>query len=251
MNTGTLDFFTLGILLLLVIVTPLFGIWDFRRLLRWTEDGRTDARIKTYNWILVVEWGLTLGLLAWWIASGREFGALGLVPDYYGWRWLAVAMGVGGSLFLLWQMVTVAGKPGELAKMREQMGELSALIPRNPAESRAFAMVSVTAGICEEIVYRGMLMGALIPALGLWPAVALSSVIFGMGHVYQGMTGIIKTTLVGVFMALLTVFSGSLLVAIVLHAIIDLTSGRLMGAALALPETPEAPEGPEGLVNNH
>ena len=175
--------------------------------------------------------------MAWWIASGREFGALGLVPDYYGWRWLAVAVGVGGSLFLLWQMVTVAGNPGDLAKMRAQMGELSALAPRNPAESRAFAMVSVTAGICEEIVYRGMLMGALIPALGLWPAVALSSVIFGMGHVYQGMTGIIKTTLVGVFMALLTVFSGSLLVAIVLHAIIDLTSGRLMGAALA--ESPD------------
>jgi len=75
-------------------------------------------------------------------------------------------------------------------------------------------------------------MTVLTPAVGLWPAVALSSVIFGMGHAYQGFPGIVKTTLVGLGMALLTVFSGSLLVAMVLHTVIDLTSGRMMGAAL-------------------
>ena len=53
-----------------------------------------------------------------------------------------------------------------------------------------------------------------------------------MGHAYQGFSGIVKTTLVGLVMALLTVFSGSLLVAMVLHTVIDLTSGRMMGAAV-------------------
>jgi membrane protease YdiL (CAAX protease family) len=46
------------------------------------------------------------------------------------------------------------------------------------------------------------------------------------------MAGIGKTALVGLVMALLTVFSGSLFIAILLHAIIDLTSGRMMGRAL-------------------
>jgi membrane protease YdiL (CAAX protease family) len=93
--------------------------------------------------------------------------------------------------------------------------------------------VSVTAGVCEEILYRGILMGVLTPVVGLWPAVGLSSVIFGLGHAYQGFPGIVKTTLVGFVLALLTVFSGSLLAAMILHAVIDLTSGRMVSAALA------------------
>ena len=239
MQTTALDTFTLLTLLVLAIAVPLLGIWDFRRLLRWTAEGRADARLKTYNWILAIEWGLTLGLGALWVASGRDLGTIGLVPDYYGWRWLAVGIGAAASLFMLWQLYSGIRNPLELKKLRGQMGELGALAPSTDTEMRTFSMVSVTAGICEEIVYRGMLMGALAPVLGLWPAVALSSVVFGMGHMYQGMTGIVKTTLVGLFMALLTVFSGSLLVAIVLHSIIDLTSGRLMGAALALPGASE------------
>ena len=239
METGTLDFFALATLLILVVIVPLVGIWDFRRLIRWTEEGRGDARLKTYNWILAIEWGLTLGLGALWVASGRDLGTIGLVPDYYAWRWLAVGIGAAASLFMLWQLYSGIRNPLELKKLRGQMGELGALAPSTDTEMRTFSMVSVTAGICEEILYRGMLLGALAPVLGLWPAVALSSVVFGMGHMYQGMTGIVKTTLVGLFMALLTVFSGSLLVAIVLHSIIDLASGRLMGAALALPGASE------------
>jgi membrane protease YdiL (CAAX protease family) len=231
MEPTKLDIFTLTTLFILVVAVPLVGIWDFRRLMRWTEEGRQDARIKVYNWILGMEWGMTLGFIAWWFGSGRDLETLGLVPSYHGWGWLALGVGLAASGYMLWQMVTVPGKPKELEKLRGQMGDLSALVPQNAAENRAFSMVSVTAGICEEIVYRGVLMGALIPALGLWPAVAISSVVFGMGHMYQGMAGIVKTTLVGLFMALLTVFSGSLLIAIILHSIIDLTSGRLMAAA--------------------
>ena len=46
--------------------------------------------------------------------------------------------------------------------------------------------------------------------MGTWPAVALSSLIFGLGHAYQGPAGMGKTGLVGLVMALLTVASGSL-----------------------------------------
>ena len=240
MDTQTLDMFTLATLLILVVVAPLVGIWDFRRLTRWNEEGRADARLKTYQWILAIEWGLTLGLGAWWLASGRSIEALGLVPEYFGWRWLAVGVGAAACLYMLWQLFTVPGNQKDLAKLREQMGELIALAPHNEAESRAFSLVSITAGICEEIVYRGMLMGALIPVLGLWPAVAISSVVFGMGHMYQGVTGSVKTTLVGLVCALLTVFGGALLLAIVLQALSDITSGRLMGAALVLPDPADA-----------
>ena len=96
-------------------------------------------------------------------------------------------------------------------------------------------MVSITAGVCEEILYRGLLLATLVSLVGTWPAVAITSLIFGLGHAYQGISGIAKTGLVGLVLAWFTVSSGSLYIAIVLHAIIDLTSGRLMGKALRTP----------------
>ena len=105
---------------------------------------------------------------------------------------------------------------------------------RPPTENRWFDMASITAGVCEEILYRGLLLATLVSLVGTWPAVAISSLIFGLGHAYQGVSGIVKTGLVGLILALLTVFSGSLFIAIVLHAVVDLTSGRIMGRALRM-----------------
>jgi len=128
----------------------------------------------------------------------------------------------------------VMRRPDQLREVRSAMGDLGHLAPRTPYENNLFGAVAVTAGVCEEILYRGLLLAVLIPAMGTWPAVAVSSLIFGLGHVYQGWVGIGKTTLVGLVMALLTVFSGSIFVPMLLHAVIDLTSGRMMGAALFL-----------------
>lgn len=242
MESSTLDIFSLSVLFILGVAVPLLGIWDFRRLIRWVHEGRADARLKTYHWLLVMEWGLTLGLLAWWLLAGRGIDALGLVSGYSGWGWLALGLGLGATAFMIWQMSRVLKSPEDLLKLRDSMGNLKALAPQTPTEHRAFALVSVTAGVCEEILYRGILLAVLTPVVGLWPAVAISSVIFGMGHLYQGFTGLVKTTLVGLAMALLTVFSGSLLVAIVLHVVIDLTSGRMMGAALTGPTSSSRPQ---------
>ncbi|MDX2472529.1 MAG: CPBP family intramembrane metalloprotease [Candidatus Krumholzibacteria bacterium] len=232
MQTSALDPYALITLLIMMVILPLVGVWDFQRLLRWMDEGRSDARTKTYTWILFMEWGLVLGLGGWWFAAGRGLEPLGLVPVASGWQWLALGLGLAATAFMVWQMFAVLGSSEQLGQAREQMGSLGGLAPRNPGEDRQFVLVSITAGVCEEFLYRGVLMAVLTSVVGLWPAVGLSSVIFGLGHAYQGVAGIGKTALVGLAMALLTVFSGSLFVAMVLHAVVDLTSGRIMAAAL-------------------
>ena len=112
------------------------------------------------------------------------------------------------------------------------MGKLSNIAPQTQTENLLYDMVSVTAGVCEEILYRGLLLATLSSIVGIWPAVVLTSLIFGLGHAYQGISGVVKTGSVGLVLALFTVFSGSLYIAIVLHTVLDLSSGRLMGRAL-------------------
>ncbi len=232
MNAAALDLFALILIGTLAVATPLLGTWDFRRLVRKLAAGDTDARRRWYIWTIAIEWGLLILFLGWWFLMGREASPLGLAPAASGWQWLAVGLGTAGAVGLVFQMILVLGKPDQLEKLEGQLGDLRAIIPHTPREERLFVLISITAGICEEILYRGLLMAVLVAAMGTWPAVFASSVIFGAGHAYQGWAGVGKTAGVGLVMALLTVFSGSVFVAILLHTMIDATSGRMMGAAV-------------------
>ena len=220
------------ILLLLAVVFPLLGVRDYRLLLRRTNEGDADARVKFYKGYLKWQWPLTIGLLAWWLLSGNGLESIGLIPVADGQQWVAIGVGVLAILAQVTYLAWVSLNTDGLTAIKKQMGELSNLAPQSPTENRLFDMVSISAGVCEEILYRGLLLATLVSLVGTWPAVAITSLIFGLGHAYQGISGIAKTGLVGLVLALFTVSSGSLYIAIVLHAVIDLTSGRIMGRAL-------------------
>ena len=226
--------FTLILLLLLAVVFPLWGARDYRLLLRETSEGVADARVKFYKGVLMWNWPLTIVLLAWWLLLGNDLESVGLIPVAEGRQWVAIAVGVFVILVQVIYLATVSRNADKLTKIKEQMGELSNFAPQTRTERRLFDMVAITAGVCEEILYRGLLLATLVSLVGTWPAVAISSLIFGLGHAYQGISGIAKTGSIGLVLALLTVSSGSLFIAIVLHAVIDLTSGRIMGRALRM-----------------
>lgn len=224
-----------GLLLigLTAIVFPILGARGHRDLMHQIKRGMPGARTDTYKSYLKIHWPLTIGLLVWWLLMGKGLDAVGLVPVANGWQWLAIGLGLAAVAVQITYVVVALRDADKLAQVRQQMGELSMLAPQTPAEQRLFGVVSVSAGVCEEIVYRGLLLATLVPLVGTWPAVVLSSCIFGLGHAYQGIAGIAKTSLVGLVFALLTVFSGSIFIAILLHAVIDLTSGRVMGRAMS------------------
>ena len=224
--------FTLTIILLLAVVFPVLGVRDYRLLLRRTSEGDADARVKFYTGVLKWHWPLTIGLLAWWLLSGNSLESIGLVPVADGRQWVAIGVGAFAILAQVFYVAAVSRNADKLKVIKEQMGDLSNLAPQTRTENRLFDLVSITAGVCEEILYRGLLLSTLVSLVGTWPAVAISSVIFGLGHAYQGISGTAKTGLVGLVLALSTVFSGSLFIAIALHTVLDLTSGRIMGRAL-------------------
>ncbi|MBE0566687.1 MAG: CPBP family intramembrane metalloprotease [Krumholzibacteria bacterium] len=229
-----------AVALLLAVVIPLSGVWDYRRLRAWTAAGRPDARLRTYRWVMGQEWVLTVALLVGWQATGRGAADLLLVPRADGWQWLWLGLGLAAAGLLVVQMNAVLRSSRHLAELRGKLGDLELMAPRGPAEIRAFDRLSFTAGICEEILYRGILLGLLAGVVGTWPAVAVTSLVFSLGHLYQGPAGLAKTAAVGLVLGALAVLSGSLYAPMALHAAIDLTSGRMMGAAMATEGEPAA-----------
>jgi membrane protease YdiL (CAAX protease family) len=104
-------------------------------------------------------------------------------------------------------------------------GSVDALLPDTPEERRWLAAVSVGAGISEELLFRGFLFYYLtlwFPHIHSLECALVTSLIFGIGHLYQGWKGIVSTGLVGLVMAGLYALTGNLLVPMFVHAATDL-----------------------------
>ena len=200
----------------LVLGQPLVGAWSAARFRR---DG---DRLRRYRRTAVLEWSLVLlavALVA--LAPGLDLGDLGV-------RWpRASAYTVVGTVGLVVSVVLLAGLRRRVDQGVEVVapGAVHALIPRTAGERRAFLGLAVTAGVCEEVLYRGLLLAvaaALLPSLGPVRLVLVAGLVFGLAHLYQGVPGMLTATVLGGSLAVLYLGSGSLLLPVLYHVLVDL-----------------------------
>lgn len=217
-----------GIVIYLIFGEPFYGRRWYRRL---QEAVATDpgARRRYYNEILLLEWGL-VGLVfgALWLRGGA-IAEIGLRATVLEPILVGPLIGVGVGLLLPILLIPFSRKLR--AGMKGQMASVEALMPVTAAESWQFAAVSVTAGVCEEILFRGLLIGfgaTLAPAVPVPLLVLGSSIIFGLAHLYQGWKGVIGTGALGALLGALYVYTDSLVLPILLHALIDLRALALV-----------------------
>jgi membrane protease YdiL (CAAX protease family) len=221
----------------LVVGEPVVGHVLHRRFegrLR-TQPG---ARRSFYRRLLVLEWGLTLLTLAVW-AAATDVGA-----EAVGLRWpqgwpgpVTAAAAVALLLFVAVSTRALRGgvlleaarherrRPGEGRHAEPPAHATLALLPRTPGERRLFTLVGLTAGICEEWLYRAFFLAVVAALAGgppAWVLVVVAGVAFGLAHAYQGIGGIVLTGVLGGVLAALYLSTGSLLLPVLLHAVIDL-----------------------------
>lgn len=230
--------------LLLVLALPLLGSCQYRRMKARLAAGAAAVRVRQYRSIIVEELVLAGVVLAMWLALGRSLSSLAPgAPSAIGWTWVGWGAALGGSAFLVAQTVVLLRGGEALAEARKQLANVSPFLPRSERELRTFWVLSLAAGVCEEIVFRGFAMTWLaavvsaLPGLGpipeLWPAAVGSSVIFGLAHAYQGPSGMARTGTVGLVLAGIAVATGGLLAAMIVHTVMDVTSGLVAHRALA------------------
>jgi uncharacterized protein len=209
--------------LFLFVGVPIWDALETRALKTSTNPRR---KILSYQRIVLILWAaaivawITLRSSVFFIWPEVHLAAQQKIGASFGWGF-AIAFVLGSIL----QVVLVRRSATAREKMLRPFKRLAFILPVTQQERAWFALVSVTAGICEETLYRGFLIRYLAndPShAGLWIAVAIASISFGLAHGYQGLSGIIGTTLLGAVMAVLFLASGSLWLPMALHAIIDL-----------------------------
>jgi uncharacterized protein len=100
------------------------------------------------------------------------------------------------------------------------------LLPRTRVEAVLWVPLAATAGFCEELVFRGYLQRQFLALTGnTAAAVILQGIVFGAGHLYQGLKGVIVISVYGVLFGILAVMRKSLRPGMIQHGAQDGISG--------------------------
>ena len=131
---------------------------------------------------------------------------------------ILLAVFAGNGLFA---GLVMLASPGTLEQHHARLGEVAGfLVGGLPFLAIAAAMLFVA--VYEELLARGFLLQrSRLLIAGIWGPVLLSSLLFGLGHGYQGWIGIAQTALVGIILARATLYWGTLWPAIIAHAVLN------------------------------
>jgi membrane protease YdiL (CAAX protease family) len=214
---------------IVVAVLPLWtALVAVPRVRKLSADEQDQLRPRIYVEAMVLQWALALIALSPVLFRGAQLEQLGLVitPD----KWPRVLMGGALAALLLagfwWQRELLLTREAGRQVAHEALSGLAWLLPRGNRQRHLWVAVSAHAGIGEELFYRGFLLAALNWYLPFWAAALAATAIFGLGHMYQGVKGVIGTAAVGAVMLALYAFTGSLWVSILLHAVYDIQGGE-------------------------
>jgi membrane protease YdiL (CAAX protease family) len=206
----------------LVIVCVIFPLGAVRQHGRFGTINFLPSRRRIYVSALITH--LMLLALAWFTMRDTNM-QLWPAHDFGGFD---VAIGA---------IALATGLPPLLRKLRPKdpvaRERIRLIAPRTASEFGLFYLVSVSAGVVEELTYRGVLFAVLSALVrSWWIAAVLGAAVFGIVHLFQGWKSAGIATLIGLREQIVVGLTGTLLVAIVVHALHDIITGTTAGLSM-------------------
>lgn len=208
------------LLLLLIAATSVLGSLHSAR--------RSIGSHHLANYGITIAWEWVLAGLAWWglrmkktslreVLGVRRRGAGEFLVD----------AGIAG-VFWIAAMVLLAVLAVflKLLHLESAQKQISALAPSSTGELALWCALSVSAGICEEFLFRGYFQQQFTRATGrVWVGALVSAILFGSAHGYEGIAGMLMITVFGGLFSLLAVRRESLRAGMIAHAWHDSITG--------------------------
>jgi membrane protease YdiL (CAAX protease family) len=178
-----------------------------------------------WEWLLLalVLWGARLsGTRLRQLLGVRRAGAAEMWTDF------AIAIGFWFASLI------VLGAIGSLLRFAHLhpeniRGVVTQMAPASLVELALWIALSVSAGICEELIFRGYLQQQCTALTRrIWLGIAISAVFFGLSHGYEGASGMLLIVLYGSFFGILAHLRRSLRAGMFAHAWHDSVSGFVL-----------------------
>jgi len=213
------------LVLFLIIAVPFRGAQRYRILMR-RIDRNPELRARFYVRGMLSQWFMLVPLVLIVVGLGWSASDLGLQSSINLWLWgsaaLLLVLVVYAQVFYIRRVARTAD--GRI-QLRQSMSGPLHMLPRTQKERGLWVLLSLTAGICEEILYRGFLPAYLVhifPGVPFVLAIVIAAVLFGFGHIYQKVTGVLGTGVMGLVFGFLYFFTGSLFLPMIVHALFDM-----------------------------
>jgi membrane protease YdiL (CAAX protease family) len=188
-----------------------------------TGQSVRHSRIPLYLNMILLEWAL---LYFCW-RGVRGYG--GNLETLSGGRWscwkdVAVDLAIALPFWVLWQ----GAMYGVSRLVGANFTQSAIVLPQSLLEILTWIAASISAGVCEEMAFRGFLQPQLHALSGsIVIAVLVQGAVFGIGHAYQGWKNVIVISVLGVLFGALAAWRGNLRANIIVHAWADVWLGWL------------------------
>lgn len=236
------------LLVILIAFQTVVSVTDARDIKRQIVTDTTEKiRLKFYKEAIIWGWipvGIIFLFVTFTSMSWRDIGFRSIALSDYKWlniTVLAITGIMAGTLIYQIAMFFFSEKyRKDVAKMIDDKINsgnhydkvtLGLLIPHTLKEKVWFLFVSLTAGICEEIHLRGCIMFLLsdiFPHMLIAVIGIIAALLFGFFHCYQGLSGVIKTSIAGMLFVALYLATDSIVPGIILHFLVDFSSAFLI-----------------------
>jgi membrane protease YdiL (CAAX protease family) len=184
----------------------------------------TNHMLQVYLWLIGLEWLWVRFVYKGMQARGRS------IREFFGQAWVSPRQLAGDVMYALlafgFSYAWFVGAPHLLPHDATPANPLLSVVPSGFAAVMAWIVLSLSAGICEEIVFRGYLQRQLTALSGSTTlAILAQAVLFGIAHGYEGFGAVIQIALYGLVIGLLAKWRGNIRAGVLAHAAWDLVAG--------------------------
>ena len=238
LSVDSLSLVDIAMLAIIVIGLPLEALLTLKKGRAELASGKPDVRVKHYTQTITLLWGISIPILVIWATSNRDWGMLGFQLETGPWAMAGWGLALLIALFFISQYAMISRSESMREQLRSGLSKnqiMSNFMPHTDAERRVFNLMGISAGIAEEIVFRGFLIWAFSNFLPIWAAAGLALAVFTALHMYQGASQLPAVFMLGALVTLVYLLSGSLWPAILLHIFVDLINNSTVWKARAEP----------------
>lgn len=231
----SIDFFLITFVILVFLVTiffPISGYFKIKNLKKRIAEGDNHRKIKFFYSTIFWSWIPIFLIFIMMPISGVPLENIGMkwinIDTSSISKWILFPVIGFYFLFLFYNIYSIIiFKYNEERRAKAAEGipaDFNSFLPTTQNERGIWDLVSVSAGICEEILYRGYFFYALavvFPNLSIIHILLISTVLFGIGHIYLGKE-VIKATLLGLIFGIFYIVFDSVIPVIIFHIAQDL-----------------------------
>jgi uncharacterized protein len=214
-----------ALLVAIIAAVSIFGS------MRSAKTTMASHHLGNYAVTLAWEWALA-GFAYWGIRMRRTPLRQILGERRRGLHEFLIDVAAAG-VFWIFSLLVLAALAGilNLFHLESAQKQISELAPASVAEAVLWIALSVSAGVCEEFVFRGYLQQQFARASGRpWVGVTVSALLFGTAHGYEGIAGMLMITIYGALFSVLAIKRGSLRAGMIAHGWHDSFTGLLLWA---------------------